>query len=120
MSEVKKTSTNNEPKKTPLKKSKTTKKDSGSTNNPSKKSSTTSSQSSTSQSTTSQRSSSQSSTSQRSSNQRQNEQMRYNPILVLLEAIEIAQRRGAFSMKEIGTISEAHQIVSSHYKSVEE
>ena len=48
-----------------------------------------------------------------------NENFRYNPILVLLEAVEIAQKRGAYSMKEIGTIVEAHRIVSSHYRNQE-
>ena len=45
-----------------------------------------------------------------------NQQPQYHPVKVLLQAVAMAQQRGAYSMGEIGIISRAHQFLAMQFE----
>ena len=48
-------------------------------------------------------------------NENNNEYLSAHPIHILLQAVELAQKRGAFSINEALTISQAYKIVSTDF-----
>jgi len=48
-------------------------------------------------------------------NENDNEYLSAHPIHILLQAVELAQKRGAYSINEAFTISQAHKIISDDF-----